>query len=87
MSNNINNEGIDTIFQHVITLTNESDRKFEDADKKVAKYMCNKVRSYINSLNLLTMVKNSYKKEITEDRIYKLKKNPCSLRRTLQFME
>ena len=72
MSNYINNDGIDEIFQHVIRLANESDRKFEDANKKVAKYMSNKVKSYCNSLNLLNMVDKSFKKNITEDKCYKL---------------
>ena len=44
----MDDENLDTFFGHTLRLVNESDRRFNDPNEKVAKYMVSRVKSVKN---------------------------------------
>ena len=59
---------LDKVFGHALRLVNESDRGFNDANEKVAKYMVSRVKSARNSLTLINIASSVIANSFSVDR-------------------
>ena len=59
---------LDKLFGHALRLANESDRGFNDANEKVAKYMVSRVKSARNSLTLINIASSVIANSFSVDR-------------------
>ena len=66
----MDDENLDKFFVHTLGLVNESDRRFNDANEKMAKYMASRVKSAKTSLMLIkiasSVITNSFSVERKE---------------------
>ena len=65
-------ENLDKFFGHTLRLANKSDRKFNDANKKVANYMVSRMKSSKNSLLLIKIASSVIENSFSVDRKEKL---------------
>ena len=68
----MDDENLDKFFGHTLRLTNKSDRRFNDANKKVANYMVSRMKSSKNSLLLIKIASSVIENSFSVDRKEKL---------------
>ena len=72
MNFELNNEGIDDFFKHISHLMDESDRRYNDANAKVAKYMVSRMKSCRTAVRLLCSMNPSMKTNFDMNKLNKL---------------
>ena len=54
----MNDNAVEDFFQHILRLVDESDRRFNDSNKKVAKYMLSRFKFASSSITLMKTSEN-----------------------------
>ena len=83
----MDDENLDKFFGHTLRLVNESDRRFNDANEKVAKNMVPRVKSAKNSLTLIKIASSVIANSFSVDRKEKLNQLESHLINLLELWE
>ena len=83
----MDDKNLDKFFGHKLRFVNESDRRFNDANEKVAKYMVSRVKSAKNSLMMIKIASSVIINSFSVERIEKLNQLGSHLINLLELWE